>query len=301
MPTNIAIIGAGAVGSATAYALMIKDMAAEILLIDANEQKEEGEAMDIGDAHCFVQTGGIRAATFREARSADIIIITAGAAQKPGETRLDLVAKNTIILKSILKSIGKIQKNAIIIIVTNPVDIMTAIAQKIIRLPLAQIFGSGTTLDTARLKQMIAKSVGVSPQNVHGYVLGEHGDSEFVAWSTVRVAGLSLDEIGMSSAEQEALAERVKTQAYEIINRKGATNYGIGLTVSNIVEAIIHDQHLILSVSSRITNWNGVSGVCLGAPAVIGAHGVEKLWPLTLPPDEVEKLHASAEKIRKFL
>ncbi len=302
MKHTIAIIGAGAVGSATAYALAMRDIAAAILLIDADEEKESGEVMDIGDALSHTETSSIRGADFSDAKDADIIIVTAGAAQKPGETRLDLVKKNTAIMKEIFGAIGQMRDDAIVIMITNPVDIMTQLVQELTGLPHSQVFGSGTTLDTARLKHALGETLGVSPQNIHGYVLGEHGDSEFVAWSTVEVGGIPIRKIkSMTKDRLSEIEEQVRGSAYEIIHRKGMTNYGIGATVVNIVEAITHDQHLILPVSTRLTGWNGISGVCLGAPAVIGEGGVERLWPLVLPWAEKKKLRRSAGVVRKYL
>ena len=214
--SKIAIIGAGAVGATTAYTATLKNLAAEILLIDVNETKEEGEVMDIADGLCLVETGCVKDASFKDARDADILVITAGAPQKPGETRLDLVKKNTEIQKSIFKQIGKLKSTAIIIMVANPVDILALVAQKISGLPRQQVFGSGTTLDTMRFRVALAKKLGVSPQSVHGYVLGEHGDSEFVAWSTVTVGGVPANKIkNLSAKDKQEIEKKVKK-----LNRK---------------------------------------------------------------------------------
>lgn len=298
---KIAVIGAGAVGSTAAYTIMLKNLAAEVVLIDVNEDKEAGEVMDIADGLSFVETGSVRGADFKDAASADIIVVTAGAAQKPGETRLDLVAKNSEIVRSIFKQIGKIKSSAIVIMVSNPVDILTAIAQEVAGLPLSQVFGSGTSLDTARLRHAVAEVLKVNAASVDGYVLGEHGDSEFVAWSTVTVGGAPIKKFIKSQKALDKTEEKVKKEAYEIIKRKGATFYGIAITVSNIIEAILEDQHKILPLSVRAENWNGVSGVAIGMPAVLGRGGIEKLWPVELPSDEKKKFKQSAEMIRKFL
>ncbi|MBI5728438.1 MAG: L-lactate dehydrogenase [Candidatus Magasanikbacteria bacterium] len=299
---TIAIIGAGAVGAATAYALTIKNLAAEIILIDVNEEKERGEVMDIGDTLSLVETGRIRAGKFPDARRADIIVLTAGAAQKPGEARFDLVHKNVEITGSIFRNIGRLRPGAIVLAVANPVDIITAVAQKLSGLPASQVFGSGTTLDTARLKYAVGQHFGVSPQNVHGYVLGEHGDSEFVGWSTVAIGGTPIKkQAGMSPQIARDIEARVKREAYEIIARKGATYFGIALVVTNIIEAVVYDQHLILPVSSRLNDWNGVADVCLGAPAIVGRRGVEGLWPVSLTAAERTKLKKSAQILRGYL
>jgi len=299
---KIAIIGAGAVGSTAAYASAIKNISSEILLIDINERKEQGEVMDIGDGLCFVQTGCVKGADFKDARSADIIVITAGAPQKPGETRLDLVEKNKKILRSIFKSIGKLKKSAVVLIVANPVDVLTYEAQKITKLPKSQVFGSGTGLDTARLTFHVAKHFKVSPQDVDGYVLGEHGDSGFIAWSSISVGGVPVSQLkGFTKKDEKRIENKVRREAYEIINRKGATYYGIGLVIADILEAIVYDQHKVMPVTSRLKNWNGVSGICLGSPAVIGNSGIEKHWPLKLTAQEKKKLHKSAKVIKQYI
>jgi L-lactate dehydrogenase len=298
---KIAIIGAGAVGSTIAYTLMIKNLASELILIDVNEQKEAGEVMDIADGLCFVETGCVKGADFKDAASADIIVLTAGVAQKPGETRLNLVKKNKEITKSIFKQIGKIKSTAIVIIISNPVDVLTYLAQEITGLPHNQVFGTGTSLDTARLRSAVAKNLNIYAQNVDGFVLGEHGDSEFVAWSAVSVGGVPIKELISSVKTQEEIAVKVKQEAYEIINRKGATFYGIALAVSDIIEAVLDNQHKILPVSTRVKNWNGVSDVCLGVPAVVGRQGIERVWPVKLSATEKKKFKKSAETIKKYL
>ncbi|PIR74284.1 MAG: L-lactate dehydrogenase [Candidatus Magasanikbacteria bacterium CG10_big_fil_rev_8_21_14_0_10_47_10] len=299
---SIAIIGAGAVGSTIAYALTIKNLAAEVMLIDVNEKKEEGEVMDISDAMCFVETGCVTNGNFRDARGADIIIITAGVSQKPGDTRLDLLTKNANIVRSVFKGIGRLKKTAIIIIVTNPVDVITYLAQTISGLPHNQVFGSGTTLDTARLRKHVGETLGVSSQNVHGYVMGEHGNSQFVAWSSLTVGGMSAAHIKkLSAPTKNVIEKKVQMGAYDIIERKGATYYGIGLTVTDIVEAIIYNQYKILPVSARLTRWNGVSDICLGVPAIIAESGIQGQWPMSLPSAEKKKLWSSAETIRDHI
>jgi len=300
--SKIAIIGAGAVGSTAAYVATLKNLAAQIILIDVNETKEAGEVMDIADGLCFVDTGCIKGANFKDAADADVIVITAGLAQKPGETRLDLVKKNAGILKSILKQIGKIKSTSIILMIANPVDILTYLAQEWSGLPKNQVFGSGTTLDTARLKTELSHLLKISSHNIHGFVMGEHGDSEFVAWSTITVGGMPLTKTKLLDKKQYPLiAERVKKEAYEIINRKGATFYGIAVVISEIIEAILYDQHKILPISARLNNWQGIDNVCLGAPTVIGRSGVIKHWPVNLNSTEKKKLQKSASTLKGYL
>ncbi len=299
---KIAIIGAGNVGSAAAYAMDIKQVAAEIVLIDRNEKKEEGEVMDIADGLCFVETGCVKGSDFRDAASADIIVITAGARQKPGETRLDLVEKNKSIMTSIFKKVGKVNKNAKILVISNPVDVLTQHIQKITKLPANQVFGSGTCLDTARLHTALADKFQVSAQDVSGFVMGEHGDSEFVAWSTVSIGGVPITKVkGFNKRIANKIEKDVRKEAYEIINRKGATYYGIGLVIADIAEAILYNQQKILPVTSVLNKWNGLSGVALGVPSIVGADGIKDYWPIPLSKEEKKKLQASAKVIREYL
>ena len=203
--------------------------------------------------------------------------------------------------KKLIKSIGKIKPTAIIIVVANPVDIITCLVQKISGLDSSHVFGTGTSLDTARLRTEVGKALGVSAQNVDGYVLGEHGDTEFDAFSTVSVGGISIKDLKLTKAKLSEIEDKVKNAAYEIINRKGATFYGIAMTVANIVEAILFDQHRIMPLSVHLDSWNGISGVCLSAPAVLGRQGVEKVWPVKLNFLEKRRLQKSAKAIKKFL
>jgi len=297
---KIAVIGAGAVGSATAYTIMLKNLASSVVLIDVNELKEEGEAMDIGDGLCFVETGCVKGAHFKDAADADVIVLTAGAAQKPGETRLDLVAKNKAIATSIFKSIGKLKSTTIIIVVANPVDIITNLVQKLSGLPHSQVFGTGTGLDTARLRTAVGKHLKVYPQSVDGFVMGEHGDSELVAWSTVGVGGVSAIEL-INAADRKKIENQVRNEVYEIIKRKGATFFGIAAVTTDVVEAVLFNQHKVMPASTNLHNFNGVSDLCIGVPAVIGRGGVEKVWPVKLSADEKKKFMKSAAALKKYL
>ena len=259
---KIAIIGAGSVGSTIAYTLVMKNLVAEVILVDINEAKEEGEVMDINDVLSFVETGKIKGGDYKDASSADIIIITAGLPQKIGEqSRLELVNKNKEILKSIFKQLISINPEAVIIVVSNPVDIMTYYAQELSGIPRNQVFGTGTSLDTSRLRTEIALALDINAQSVSGFVLGEHGESEFVAWSTVNVGGVPIKE-KLSEEKLNEIAQKVKDDAKNIIDRKGATFYGIAAVTADIVEAVLLDQDKVLPVSIRIENWNGVSGTC---------------------------------------
>jgi L-lactate dehydrogenase len=297
---KIAVIGAGAVGSTVAYTLLVKNLASEIVLIDINKEKMEGEVMDIRDGLSFSETQEVKTGDYKDAADADIIILTAGVAQKPGETRLDLVGKNKAIITSIFKEIGQIKSSSIVIVVSNPVDIIAYLAQEISGLPKNQVFGTGMGLDSARLRSNLAKRFNIESEQVDGFVMGEHGDSEFVAWSTVSIGGKMIKDM-LSPEEMQNIEETVKKEAYEIINRKGATYYGIAMVVADVVEAISFNQNKIIPVSARLNNWNGVDNVCLGAPAVIGSVGVVKSWEVELTPAEKEKLQKSAEIIKQYL
>lgn len=297
---KIAIIGAGAVGSTVAYTLMVKNLASEIFLIDINGEKVKGEVLDISDGLSFSETENIKIGNYKDASDADIIILTAGTAQKPGETRLDLVEKNKNVVSSIFKEIGLIKKTAIIVVVSNPVDVLTYFIQEISGLPKQQVFGTGTGLDSARLRSNLAKYFNINSEQVDGFVLGEHGDSEFVAWSTVSIGGKMVKGM-LNDQQMNDFEEIIKKEAYEIINRKGATYYGIAMVIADIIEAISFNQNKIIPVSHRLENWNGVNNICLGVPAVIGNNGVVKSWLIELSEEEKEKLQKSAEIIKQYL
>ena len=298
---KIAVIGAGLVGSTIAYTLVMKNLAAEVILVDINEAKEEGEVMDINDALSFVETGKIRGGSYQDAATADVIVITAGLPQKSGDqNRLELVNKNKEILRSIFDQIKPLNPEAKIVVVSNPVDIMTYYAQEFSGLPRNQVFGTGTSLDTSRLRTEIALALDINVQSVDGFVLGEHGESEFVAWSTVSVGGVLIkDKLGSDKLDE--IAKKVRDDAKNIIDRKGSTFYGIAAVTTDIIESVLLDQNKVLPISSRIEDWNGVSGVCLGVPAVVGKEGVKSIWSLELNDEEKEKLKLSAEKIRGYL
>lgn len=298
---KIAVIGAGNVGSTVAYTLMLKNLASQIVLIDVNEAKEKGEVLDIDDGLCSVETGCVIGGKFKDAADADLIILTSGIAQKPGETRLQLAQKNKLVAKSVFKKIGKIKKSAIVIVVSNPVDVITYVVQQITKLPKNQIFGSGTSLETARLKTNLSKHLKVNSSSIDGYALGEHGDSGFVAWSTVTVGGSPITKFIKSNKELDKIEKQVKNEVYEIIKRKGATFFGIATVVSDLVEAVFLNQRKVMPVSTRLSNWNGISGICLSVPAIIGKKGVEKVWPLKLTPEEKKKFADSAKKIKSYL
>jgi len=297
--TRIAVVGTGMVGSSFAYAAMIKGLAAELILIDVSEEREEGEVMDLTHGLIGTETGNVRGGHFDDCQNVDIIVITAGVAQKPGETRLDLLKKNVKIMKNIIKQMGKLREDTVVIVVSNPVDILTYIAQQKIKLPKGQVFGSGTSLDTSRLRYIVSEKLGVNLHNVHGYVMGEHGDSEFVPWSIANVSGLPMKKL-LTAKQMKAIETKTMRAAYEIIQRKRATYYGIGVVVTELVEAVLHDRKSVIPVSSEPTPY-GIKGISLGVPCVLGRRGVEKVWKLDLSKAEMGKLKKSANILKGYL
>lgn len=304
---KVAIIGCGFVGSASAFAIMQSGLFSEMVLVDANHAKAEGEALDIGHGLPFAKPMEIYAGDYKDLDDAALIIVTAGAAQKPGETRLDLVKKNVNIFSSIIPQIAAVNQEAILLIVANPVDILTYAALKLSGYPANRVFGSGTVLDTARLKYLIGQHLDVDSRSVHAFVIGEHGDSEMVAWSSANVSGIPLHDFCEMRGHfdhqkaMERLAENVKNSAYEIIEKKNATYYGIAMSVRRICEAIVRDEKSILPVSSLQKGCYGVEGLCLSTPAIVGKNGIEGLVPIQLNEEEKEKLCASAEQLLSVL
>ena len=300
-----AIIGCGFVGSASAYTLMQSSLFSEMVLIDADKDRAEGEALDISHGLPFAKPMSIYAGDYDDIVDASIIIITAGAAQKPGETRLDLVKKNVNIFKSIIPEITKRNCGGILIIVSNPVDILTHVALKLSGLPENRVIGSGTVLDTARLKYLLGEHLDVDSRSVHAFIIGEHGDSEIAAWSSANVSGIDIDDFcemrghRQHDEDMHEIAEQVKNSAYEIINKKKATYYGIGMAIKRICEAIVRDEKSILPVSSTMHGIYGIEDIVLSMPAIVGKNGVETLVPIELNEEEQKKLKASAKTLKK--
>jgi L-lactate dehydrogenase len=296
--SKIAIIGAGCVGSTTAYTLLLKKITAEIILVDINEARCRGEILDLSDALSFNGTSQIRAGTAQDAAQANIVIIAAGKPQNPGETRLELLKINKSIITDIFTAIKPINPQAIIIMVTNPVDSLTALAQSLSDLPHNQVFGTGTFLDTLRLRGIIAQKTNVSAASVNAYVIGEHGDSQCAAWSSAEIAGTPIAQFpGIKKEDFENLAQQVKNKAYEIIACKGSTSFGIAACVASMCEAIIFDQKIVMPLSTHIPEYN----TCLSMPAVLGENGIERLLPIPLNNDEQKKLSDSAQQLRDLL
>ncbi len=304
---KVAIVGCGFVGAASAFALMESGLFSEMVLIDANREKAEGEALDISHGLPFAKPMQIFAGYYEDISDAAVIVVTAGAGQKPGETRLDLVKKNVGIFKSIIPQIAEHNKDAIMLVVANPVDILTYAAAKLSGYPENRVFGSGTVLDSARLKYLLGEHLQVDPRSVHAFIIGEHGDSEIAAWSSTNVSGIPLHDFcemrGHFEHEKamKEIAEGVKNSAYEIIERKGATYYGIAMSVRRICEAIVRDEKSILPVSSMQNGDYGISGLALSLPVIVGKDGVEGSVPITLSEKEQEQLKKSADTLKKVI
>ena len=300
-PRKAAVIGCGFVGSATAFTLMQSRLFSELVLLDVNMEKADGEAKDIAHGIPFAGQMKIYAGTYDDAADAAIIIITAGANQKPGETRLDLVQKNTAIYQSIIPEIVKRDFCGILLIVSNPVDILTYVALKLSGLPEKRVLGSGTVLDTARLKYALGEHLGVDSRSVHSFIIGEHGDSEIAAWSSTNVSGIPLNEFCEMrghfnhDAAMDAIAEKVKNSAYEIIS----TYYGIAMSVKLICECIVRNERSILPVSAMMHGEYGIEDITLSMPAIVGIGGVETHVPIALSEEEAEKLVESAKKLKE--
>ena len=304
-PRKAAVIGCGFVGSATAFTLMQSRLFSELVLLDVNMEKADGEAKDIAHGIPFAGQMKIYAGTYDDAADAAIIIITAGANQKPGETRLDLVQKNTAIYQSIIPEIVKRDFGGILLIVSNPVDILTYVALKLSGLPENRVLGSGTVLDTARLKYALGEHLGVDSRSVHSFIIGEHGDSEIAAWSSTNVSGIPLNDFCEMrghfnhDAAMDAIAEKVKNSAYEIISKKQATYYGIAMSVKRICECIVRNERSILPVSAMMHGEYGIEDITLSMPAIVGIGGVETHVPIALSEEEAEKLVESAKTLNE--
>ena len=305
---KVVVVGAGAVGSSFAYALAQKGLANEISLLDSNRRLAAGQVLDLAHGLPYYPPVQIHVGEKRDYADANIIVITAGAKQNPGETRLNLLQRNTVLIESIVDEIVSENSQAILVIVSNPVDILTYVALKRSGWPKGRVIGSGTVLDSARFRYLISQHCNVDVGNVHAYILGEHGDSEFAAWSMTNVAGIPIDEYcpmcGACEDWSEQLANitrEVKESAYHIINYKGATYYAIGMALVRIVGAILQDQRSVLAVSTLLEGEYGIHDVCLGIPSVVGQNGVEKIVEAPLIAQEQEALEKSARTLQKTL
>lgn len=305
--SKIVLIGSGFVGSTFAYTVLLRGLAHELVIIDQNRNKAEGDALDLNHGLMLAKPMKITAGDYPDCAGADIIVITAGAAQRPGETRIDLMNRNVAIFDSIIKQVVEHNQEGILLIATNPVDILTQVALKLSGWPRNRVIGSGTLLDSSRFRYLVAQQLRIDPRSVHGMIIGEHGDSEVPVWSSLNLAGVDLRECHenprwcIDDLDKERIYDETRTAAYKIIERKGATYYAIALSLARICEAILKDQHSILPVSSYIENYHGVSGVCLGVPTVVGRRGVEELLHVPLDATEEAMFRKSAEKLKAFL
>ena len=302
-----AVIGCGFVGSSTPFALLQSGLFSELILIDADTDRAEGEALDISHGTPFARPMKIYAGAYRDISDAAVVIITAGANQKPDETRLDLVNKNTKIMRSVVQEIMKYGCEGILLIVSNPVDILTYEALKISGLPKNRVIGSGTVLDTGRLKSDLAEHLGVDSRSIHAFIIGEHGDSEIAAFSSANVSGVPLNDVCEMrgyfhhEAAMREIAQTVKNSAYEIIEKKKATYYGISMAVRRICEAIVRDEKSILPVSVMLDGIYGLKDIVLSMPTIIGAGGAEGQMPITLNQAEQDQLKQSADVLRDVI
>ena len=287
-----AIIGCGFVGSSIAFSLMQRGLYSELVLIDANQAKAEGEAMDLSHGLPYAASMQIYAGTYDDVADCAMVILTAGANQKPGETRLDLIDKNVAILKSIIPELTKRLFQGILLVVSNPVDVLTYAAWKLSGLPAKHVIGSGTVLDTARLKYLLGQYLQVDSRNVHAAIIGEHGDSELAVWSSANISSLDLDHFcqlrGKKNyrAELDRIYHEVRDSAYEIIERKGATYYGIGMALVRIVRAVLSNENSVLTVSARLRGEYGQRDVFAGVPCIVNRNGVDRVLELSLTEEE---------------
>lgn len=302
---KVGVVGLGLVGSSFAYGLMIQGIATELVLVDINEEKTVGEMMDFNHGLSFVQPMKITAGGYEGLCGATVVVIAAGAGQRPGETRLDLLARNARIFKNIVPQVVHYAPGTVILVATNPVDILTYLSLRDSGLPPSRVIGSGTILDTSRFRFLLGQYYGVDARSVHAYIIGEHGDSEIPVWSLANIGGVRLQEFAplknrsYNHDEMNALFIAVRDAAYEIIKRKGATYYAIGLGLLSIVEAILGDFRTVLSVSTLMNGHYGVRDMCMSLPCVVGTNGVEEILTLNLSEEEQRGFRASAEKLKK--
>ena len=304
-PSKVAVIGAGAVGSTLAYACVTKGVAREVVLQDIVKDKVEAEALDIAQGIQFTSAGSVSGSDDPEI-CADVIAITAGAKQKPGQSRLELAGATVGIMEKILPKLVEVAPNAIFLLVANPVDVVTYCSRKITGLPENQVFGSGTVLDTARMRYLVSLETGTATQNIHGYIAGEHGDSEVALWSSTEIGGVPITQWGRTldggvfdQDKRDRITHDVVRSAYRIIEGKGVTNYAVGLAVQRIIGAILNDEQRVLTVSPLLDNWHGISDVCMSVPTIVGRKGAGRRLELPLTLDERDRLTSSAERLRE--
>ena len=303
-PRKAAIVGCGFVGASIAFRFLQQGLFSHLVLLDANQAKAEGEAMDLSDGLPYGAAMEITAGTYDDITDCALVVITAGANQKPGETRLDLIEKNTAILQSVIGEITARDFEGILLIVSNPVDVLTYAAWKISGYPRERVIGSGTVLDTGRLKQLLGEELGVDSRNIHAFIVGEHGDSELAVWSEANVSGLDLEDFcrirgrTLDKEEMDRLYREVRDSAYEIIRRKGATYYGIAMAVGRIAACIVKDERAVLPVSVVLSGQYGLEGLALSIPSIVGRNGLKEILEIPLSGEERQALDASARQMK---
>ena len=306
-PRKAAVIGCGFVGASIAFRFLQQGLFSELVLLDANQAKAEGEAIDLSDGLPYAAPMTITAGTYDDITDCALVVITAGANQKPGETRLDLIGRNTAIMQSILKEITARDFGGILLIVSNPVDVLTYEAWRLSGYPRERVIGSGTVLDTGRLKQLLGEELGVDSRNVHAFIIGEHGDSELAVWSEANVSGLDLQDFcrirGLERVTEtkDRLYRQVRDSAYEIISRKGATYYGIAMAVGRIAESLVKDEHAVLPVSVVLEGEYGLEGLALSIPSIVGREGLEEVLEIPLSGEEAQALRQSAKQMEEAI
>ncbi|WP_207533389.1 L-lactate dehydrogenase [Desertivirga arenae] len=296
--TRIVVIGVGAVGSTTAYTLLLRHRMDELVLLDANMDKARGDAQDMNHGLPFVGKVKVWAGTYEDCREADIVIITAGAAQKPGESRTDLLKRNVAIYESITTEVLKYNEHGILLIASNPVDVMSYFTLKKSNWPVNRVIGSGTLLDSARFRYLIGEKLNVDARSVHAHIVGEHGDSELPLWSLSNIAG---SQLSLSEEDKSEIFEDTKNAAYQIINSKGATYYAIALALDRICVAILRNEGAVLNVSTLLQDYHGISDVFLGVPCIVDRTGVREVLHVTLNEQEKQQLTASADKLKEII
>jgi len=295
---KIVVVGVGAVGSTTAYTLLLRQRMDELVLIDANKEKAIGDALDMNHGLAFLGKAKVWAGGYEDCADADIIIITAGVAQKPGESRVDLLKRNIAIFESITEQVLKFNKDGILLIASNPVDVMSYFTWKKSGWPSQRVIGSGTLLDTARFRYLIGEKLAIDPRSVHAHIIGEHGDSELAVWSHTNVAG---SEIELNEEDRNYIFRNTRDAAYRIIEAKGATYYAIALALDRICTAILKNEASVLNVSTLLKNYHGIDDVYLGVPSIVDRSGVREVLQFNIKQDEQELLRKSANKIKELI
>ncbi|MFB6150377.1 MAG: L-lactate dehydrogenase [Haloarculaceae archaeon] len=302
---KVAIVGAGNVGATTAFSLMTTGSVSEIALVDIDHEKAEGEAMDLRHGAAFVKPVDVYAGDYEDCHDADVVVITAGASQKPGETRLELLERNVEIFKDMVPQITEgLADDSVVLVVTNPVDVLSYVTWKVSDLAWRRVIGTGTVLDTSRFRNVLSENCQVDARNIHAYVIGEHGDSEVPVWSATHMAGVPFDDycpvcdLDCDLQNRENIEEKVRGAAYEIIDRKGATYYAIALATAEIIESIVRDENSILTVSTLMDGHYGLNDVYLSLPCVVNRGGIRRVVDLDLSESEREELVESGEVLK---